>query len=65
MKKQSRFLLILITLFFTQTIFFQEFISKEFTPIKSPKAASFVNLNFMPLNKFKDFYLIQSKGKCL
>lgn len=32
--------------------FAQDFISKEFTPMKSPEATSFVNLNFMPLDEF-------------
>lgn len=50
MKKQ--YLVLLITFFLNQLVFAQEFISKEFTPIKSPEAASFVNLNFMPLDEY-------------
>lgn len=34
------------------TGFAQDFNAKEFSPIKSPEAASFVNLNFMPLDEY-------------
>lgn len=33
-------------------VYSQDFAPKDFTPIKSPEATSFVNLNFLPLDEF-------------